>query len=101
MDLFDSINEKKNKQDVRKERPLADRMRPNDFSEFVGQSKLLGKNSLLRRLIEEDRICSMILWGPPGSGKTTLANIIARKTQFAFFTLSAVTSGIKDVKHIF
>lgn len=101
MDLFDSINEKKNKQDVRKERPLADRMRPNDFSEFMGQSKLLGENSLLRRLIEDDRLCSMILWGPPGSGKTTLANIIASKTQFAYFTLSAVTSGIREVKHIF
>jgi putative ATPase len=100
MDLFDSSKNPDQKKDVREQRPLADRMRPASFAEFVGQKKLLGENSLLRRLISEDRLCSMIFWGPPGSGKTTLANIIAHQTSFSYHTLSAVTSGIKDIKHI-
>ena len=79
-------------------RPLADRLRPAEFSQFVGQSRLLGENSVLRRLIDGDRIPSMIFWGPPGSGKTTLAHIIARHTRMRFHTLSAVTAGIREVK---
>ncbi len=100
MDIFDSVRSPDKKRDLRKERPLADRIRPADFSEFVGQKKLLGKNSLLRRLISEDRLCSMIFWGSPGTGKTTLANIIANQTRCDFHILSAVTAGIKDIKHI-
>jgi len=100
MDLFDVTKSSEPGEDVRSQRPLADRIRPNTFSEFVGQGKLLGEGSLLRQLISEDKLCSMILWGPPGSGKTTLSNIIARQTRSAYHTLSAVTANIKDVKHI-
>lgn len=81
-------------------RPLADRMRPRRLEEFVGQSQLLGDNVLLRRLIREDRIPSMILWGPPGCGKTALAAVIANTTHSAFVRLSAVTAGLRDVKPI-
>ncbi|MCX7013624.1 MAG: replication-associated recombination protein A [Candidatus Sumerlaeota bacterium] len=80
--------------------PLADRMRPTTLDEFVGQTHLLGPESLLRRLIAEDRLCSMILWGPPGSGKTTLAMVVARSTRCDFIRLSAVTSGIAEVKNV-
>ncbi|QCX32753.1 replication-associated recombination protein A [Caloramator sp. E03] len=80
--------------------PLADRVRPRNLDEFVGQEHLLGKGKLLRRLIETDNITSMILWGPPGVGKTTLAMIIANMTQSEFITMSAVTSGIKEVKEV-
>jgi len=100
MDLFDLTNPSRKEEDVRKARPLADRIRPKNFSEFVGQKKLLGEGSLLRQLISGDQLCSMIFWGPPGSGKTTLANIVAHQTRFAYHTLSAVTAGIKDIKHI-
>lgn len=80
--------------------PLADRMRPRNLDEFVGQEHLLGKGRLLRQLIESDNISSMILWGPPGVGKTTIAMIIAGMTNAAFITFSAVTSGIKEIKEI-
>jgi len=80
--------------------PLAERMRPRTLEEFVGQSRLVGDGSLLRRLISQDQVCSMILWGPPGSGKTTLATIIASATQSDFVRLSAVTSGVADVKEV-
>lgn len=79
-------------------RPLADRLRPRNLSEYVGQTHLLGKGKVLSRLIENDQISSMIFWGPPGVGKTTLAKIIANTTQSRFVTFSAVTSGIKDIK---
>jgi putative ATPase len=79
-------------------RPLADRMRPQDLSEFVGQEKLLAPGRPLRESIEADHLHSMILWGPPGSGKTTLAGIIARKTESRFVPFSAVLSGIKEIK---
>ena len=80
--------------------PLASRMRPRDLSEFVGQEHLVGEGKLLRQMIERDQIPSMILWGPPGVGKTTLANVVANATKAEFVTYSAVTSGIKEIKEI-
>ena len=80
--------------------PLASRMRPRNLDEFVGQMHLLGENKLLRKMIETDRVSSMIFWGPPGVGKTTLARIIALKTESKFITFSAVTSGIKEIKEV-
>ncbi|MBQ0004462.1 MAG: replication-associated recombination protein A [Clostridiales bacterium] len=80
--------------------PLAARMRPRSLDEFVGQEHLLGEGKILRRLIERDSISSMIFWGPPGVGKTTLAQIIAAETKAQFITFSAVTSGIKDIKNV-
>jgi putative ATPase len=81
-------------------RPLADRMRPGTLDAFVGQAHLIGKESLLRRAIEEDRIFSVIFWGPPGSGKTTLARIIASETTSHFEMFSAVLSGVKEIKAV-
>lgn len=81
-------------------RPLAARLRPRDLSEFVGQSHLLGEGKVLRRLIESDRVSSMIFWGPPGVGKTTLARIIANRTKATFIDFSAVTSGIKEIRQV-
>jgi putative ATPase len=83
-----------------KNKPLADRMRPESLSDFFGQDDLVGKGKLLRKAIEEDKVPSMILWGPPGSGKTTLAYIIAKKTKSEFKQLSAVSSGLKDLRSI-
>lgn len=80
--------------------PLAARMRPRNLDEFVGQRHLIGEGKILRRIIEQDRISSMIFWGPPGVGKTTLAQIIAGSTNAHFVTFSAVTSGIKDIKNV-
>jgi len=80
--------------------PLAARMRPDDIDEFVGQEHLLGKGKILRNQIENDEISSMIFWGPPGVGKTTLASIIARRTHAHFVNFSAVTSGIKEIKEV-
>lgn len=80
--------------------PLASRMRPRNLDEFVGQTHLLGENKLLRKIIESDHISSMIFWGPPGVGKTTLARIIANETKSEFITFSAVTSGIKEIKKV-
>ena len=82
------------------EQPLAARMRPRDLDEFVGQQHLLGAGKILRRLIEEDRISSMIFWGPPGVGKTTLARIIANRTKASFADFSAVTGGIREARAI-
>ncbi|WP_125116184.1 replication-associated recombination protein A [Agathobaculum sp. Marseille-P7918] len=81
-------------------RPLAARLRPRDLSEFVGQTHLLGEGKVLRRLIESDRVSSMIFWGPPGVGKTTLARIIANQTKATFIDFSAVTSGIKEIRQV-
>ncbi len=80
--------------------PLAARLRPTDLDEFVGQKHLLGPGKVLRRLIENDAVSSMIFWGPPGVGKTTLASIIARRTQAEFVDFSAVTSGIKEIRSV-
>ncbi|EHI96819.1 AAA ATPase central domain protein [Clostridium sp. DL-VIII] len=80
--------------------PLADRVRPRTLDEYIGQDHILGKGKVLRQLIEADNITSMILWGPPGVGKTTLAMIIANRTNADFITFSAVTSGIKEIKEI-
>lgn len=78
--------------------PLADRMRPESFEEFFGQEKLVGEGKILKKAIEGDKLPSMIFWGPPGSGKTTLANIIARKTGSEFVAMSAISSGVKDLR---
>jgi putative ATPase len=78
--------------------PLAERMRPRTLENYIGQEHLVGKNAVLRKSIESGNIPSMIFWGPPGSGKTTLAGIIAEQTEREFFTLSAISSGVKDVR---
>lgn len=80
--------------------PLAARLRPNDLDGYAGQQHLLGKGKVLRNLIETDQISSMIFWGPPGVGKTTLARIIANRTKASFIDFSAVTSGIKDIRAV-
>ena len=82
------------------DRPLASRMRPRTLEEFVGQEHLLGEGKILRQLIDQDRISSMIFWGPPGVGKTTLARIIAGRTHANFIDFSAVTSGIKEIREV-
>ena len=80
--------------------PLASRVRPDTLDEFAGQEHLLGRGKILRQLIEQDHISSMIFWGPPGVGKTTLASIIAGRTRSEFINFSAVTSGIKEIKEV-
>lgn len=80
--------------------PLAERMRPKSLDDYVGQQHLVGKDAVLRRMIDAGRISSFILWGPPGVGKTTLAQIIAHKLDTPYYTLSAVTSGVKDVREV-
>lgn len=100
MDLFDPEEgeAKKANAAINPGAPLADRMRPRTLDEFVGQQEVVGPGAPLRRLIEEDTLRSIIFWGPPGTGKTTLAAIIAHQTRSRFTSLSAVTSSIKDVK---
>ncbi len=80
--------------------PLAERLRPTNFEDYIGQRHLIGEGAVLRKLIEKGMVPSMILWGTPGIGKTTLANIIAHQTDRPFFTLSAINSGVKDVREI-
>lgn len=80
--------------------PLAERLRPRTLDEYIGQKHLVGEGAVLRRMIDSGHISSFILWGPPGVGKTTLAQIIANKLETPFFTLSAVTSGVKDVRDV-
>lgn len=81
-------------------KPLAERLRPKTLDEYIGQKHLVGPGAVLRKMIESGRISSFILWGPPGVGKTTLAQIIANKLETPFYTLSAVTSGVKDVREV-
>ncbi len=85
---------------LEKNAPLADRMRPRTLDEFLGQEHIVGKNTLLRRAIEADKLGSCIFWGPPGCGKSTLAAIIAHTTGSDFYKLNAVTSGVKDVREV-
>lgn len=80
--------------------PLAERIRPKDFSQYIGQEHLVGKNGAIRMMVEGGNLLSIILWGPPGTGKTTLAHIIARESKRDFYTLSAISSGIKEVREI-
>lgn len=94
MDLFSASM----KEEIKKDAPLADRMRPRDLTEFFGQNKAVGSESVLRRLILHDRVPSLIFFGPPGTGKTTLATIIANLTKSLFITISAVTSGVADIR---
>ncbi|MBQ6621512.1 MAG: replication-associated recombination protein A [Mogibacterium sp.] len=93
--LFDTIEETADL-----DQPLAERLRPQTLEEFVGQTHLLGPGKVLSRIISSDRVSSMIFWGPPGVGKTTLARIIANTTQARFITFSAVTSGIKEIRAV-
>lgn len=81
-------------------KPLAERLRPQNLDQYVGQKHLVGEGAILRNMIDAGRISSFILWGPPGVGKTTLAQIIANKLETPFYTLSAVTSGVKDVRDV-
>ena len=94
-DLFEAQADKQSDRD-----PLADRMRPRSLSEVVGQDQILGSGKLLRRLIEGDRVPSLILWGPPGTGKTTIAKLIATQTHARFESLSAVLSGVADLRKV-
>jgi putative ATPase len=97
MDLFNTkIENLKNSKQI----PLAERMRPRSLDEFIGQGHLVGKGKLLRQAIEQDKLISMIFWGPPGVGKTTLARIIAEETESEFYSISAVTSGVAEVRKI-
>jgi len=96
MDLFDYQAE-----EARKEhQPLAEKLRPRTLAEFVGQDHLVGSEGLIRRAVEKDRVFSMILWGPPGCGKTTLARIIARETRCRFHHFSAVLSGVREIRAV-
>jgi putative ATPase len=95
-DLFSVGNEK----DALDSAPLAERMRPQNLSEYIGQPHLLGQGCLLRSAIAEDKLFSMILWGPPGSGKTTLARILANETKSNFVSFSAVLAGVKEIRAV-
>ena len=96
MDIFDYHAQKS----MEASRPLAERMRPKDLTEFIGQEHVVGDGALIRRAIEKDQIFSMILWGPPGCGKTTLAKIIAGETRSYFAHFSAVLSGVKEIRAV-
>lgn len=96
LDLFDA----QRRQQLARRGPLAARMRPRTLDEFVGQEQVLGPESLIRRMIERDRLSSLILWGPPGVGKTTLARLLAGRSKAQFVALSAVSSGVADLRAV-
>jgi putative ATPase len=96
MDLFES----KGQREMQRSAPLADRMRPESLGDLIGQEAITAQGSLLQKAIENDRVFSMLLWGPPGCGKTTLANIIANETKSEFVRISAVLSGVRDIRGI-
>ena len=96
MDLFESNARK----EMQRSAPLADRMRPESLEDLVGQEAITARGSLLQKAIANDRVFSMLLWGPPGCGKTTLANIIANETKSEFVRISAVLSGVRDIRGI-
>jgi putative ATPase len=98
--LFEEPDEPAAPDQLSNARPLADRMRPRTLDEFVGQEKIVGPGRALRKMIEEDRLQSLIFWGPPGTGKTTLASLIAERTKARFMTFSAVSSGIREVREV-
>src|SRR5215213_4296664 len=96
IELFRQAHE----QNLKKAQPLAARMRPRTLDEFVGQEHFLGPDKLLRRLLQADRLGSVIFYGPPGSGKTALAHVIAQHTQCVFRQINAVASGVKDLREL-
>src|SRR5262245_30770705 len=96
MDLFQPLHD----ENLRKAQPLAARMRPRTVEEFVGQEHFFGPGKLLRRLLQADRLGSLIFYGPPGTGKTALAHVIANQTQCAFRPLNAVAAGVKEVREL-
>ena len=81
-------------------KPLAFRMRPKNLDEYVGQEHILGKDKILYRTIKADRLSSIILWGPPGCGKTSLARVISETTKYNFYKINAVTAGVADIKKV-
>jgi putative ATPase len=99
--LWDQTSEACKTSEVSSHAPLAERMRPRTVSEFTGQEHLLGEGRILRRMIENDNLSSLIFWGPPGCGKTTLAHVIAAETKSHFIFFSAILSGIKEIREIF
>src|ERR1039457_5840753 len=99
--LWDQTSGASKASELSKNAPLAERMRPRCIAEFTGQEHLLGEGRILRRMIETDSLSSLIFWGPPGCGKTTLAHVIAAETRSHFIFFSAILSGIKEIREIF
>ena len=97
---MDSLFEASEQSNLERAKPLAARMRPTNLTEFAGQQHFLGEGKLLRRLLQADRLGSVIFYGPPGCGKTTLAQLLATETKSTFRQLSAVTSGVKDLREV-
>ncbi|MEE8362853.1 MAG: AAA family ATPase, partial [Dehalococcoidia bacterium] len=95
-----SLFEHRGEQLARRSAPLSTRMRPETLDQFAGQEHILGPGKVLRQAIEADRVPSLILWGPPGSGKTTLGHLVARLTRSQFETISAVNSGVRDIRAV-
>jgi len=100
MDLFDQPGDQTSAEQIERSAPLAARMRPRNLDEFVGQEDIMGHGKMLRRAIETDTVSSLIFWGPPGTGKTTLARLIAASTRSHFASVSAVTAGVQDLRQV-